>query len=95
MHDSGIGSSDTTLRVWDAATGAQRLVITVLEEAFSVPEIAFAARREEFREEFPHRATDHSFHHGYDGHEVKDDLAVFIGGRHRRICRFIPARTAA
>jgi WD40 repeat protein len=85
-------SDDKTLLLWDAVTFAPRAVFaTAADWACIEAEIASELTRHR-----PHnRALHHSLHLGYDVHEAKDDLAVFTAGRHLRICRFIPARTAA
>ncbi len=82
-------SGDHTLRLWDATTSSP---IAVLER----PTDWARAPREHTAAMAQHRPGDRAMHHalhlGFTVADTRDDLAILTGGRHVRICRFVPER---
>jgi len=82
-------SEDGTLRVWDSEIGTSLGVFATVHDWAQVNS-TFAEELASIRPET--RAQHHSLHLGYRVKHAAGNLAVFVGGRQLRFCRFIPAQ---
>jgi WD40 repeat protein len=78
-------STDKTLRLWDGASGSALRVIATRQGWLDGDADLVAHAR-------PHeRAAYHSLHLGFTVADATPEFAIFTGGRHVRLCRFVPA----